>query len=110
MPRKSSSRSPGRPRAVEEPNAADAAPLRAPIFGVLDRAGCEALLARQRVGRLAFAFHDRVDIEPIHYAYEDGWLYGRTSHGSKLATVLHNPWVAFEVDEVRSHFDWESVV
>jgi len=69
-----------------------------------------ALLARTHVGRIAFSFHDRVDIRPIHYVYDDNWLYGRTSSGGKLITLRHNQWVAFEVDEVRGPFDWESVV
>lgn len=70
----------------------------------------EALLARNQVGRLAFAFHDRVDIQPIHFVYERGWLYGRTSQGNKISTLRHNQWVAFEVDEVSAIFDWKSVV
>ena len=69
-----------------------------------------ALLARNRVGRIAYALHDRVDIEPLHYVYSDGWIYARTSRGSKLATIDKNKWVAFEVDEVASLFDWRSVV
>lgn len=69
-----------------------------------------AILARNNVGRLAFSFHDRVDIRPIHYVYRDNWLYGRTSPSEKLKTLRHNQWVAFEVDQVRGPFDWESVV
>ena len=69
-----------------------------------------ALLAANRVGRIAFTFHDRVDIEPISYVYADGWLYARTSPGTKLSIVQHHPWVAFEIDEVHGQFDWRSVV
>jgi nitroimidazol reductase NimA-like FMN-containing flavoprotein (pyridoxamine 5'-phosphate oxidase superfamily) len=69
-----------------------------------------ALLARNHVGRIAFSFHDRVDIRPIHYIYRDNWLYGRTEPSDKLVTLRHNQWVAFEVDEVRGPFDWQSVV
>jgi len=69
-----------------------------------------ALLARNRVGRIAYALHDRVDIEPLHYVYSEGWIYARTSRGTKLATIERNKWVAFEVDEVSSLFDWRSVV
>lgn len=69
-----------------------------------------ALLARNHVGRIAFSFHDRVDIRPIHYTFRDNWLYGRTSPSDKLVTLRHNQWVAFEVDEVRGPFDWASVV
>ena len=67
------------------------------------------ILARHNVGRIAYTFHDRVGIEPIHYVYENGVLYGRTSPGSKLNVLAHHPWVAFEVDEVEGLFDWRSV-
>src|ERR1700680_2898471 len=81
-----------------------------PMIKELRRDEMEALLARNNIGRLAYAFADRVDIEPIHYVYADGWIYGRTSRGAKLETIQHNRWVAFEVDEVRGLFDWRSVV
>jgi nitroimidazol reductase NimA-like FMN-containing flavoprotein (pyridoxamine 5'-phosphate oxidase superfamily) len=69
-----------------------------------------ALLSRNHVGRLAFSFHDRVDIRPVHYVYNDYWIYGRTSPSEKLATLRHNQWVAFEVDEISGPFDWQSVI
>ena len=79
-------------------------------FRDLSREEIEAMLLRNRVGRLAFSIHDRVDIQPIHYVYEHGWLYGRTSEGNKLSTLKHNQWVAFEVDEITDIFDWRSLV
>jgi uncharacterized protein len=82
----------------------------AAVFRDLPRNEIEVLLARNNVGRLAFAFHDRVDIQPIHYIYERGWIYGRTSEGEKIATLEHNRWVAFEIDEVEDVFNWRSVV
>ena len=82
----------------------------APAFRVLDAAECAALLAAHHVGRLAFSHHDRVDIEPIHYVWSDGWIYGRTGDGTKLRALAHNRWVAFEIDEVNALFDWRSVV
>jgi len=81
-----------------------------PTFSELPRQDCVELLRRSHVGRIAFTFHDRVDIEPISYVYSEDWLYGRTSPGTKLATVRHHPWVAFEVDEIEGRFDWRSVV
>ena len=80
------------------------------VFRDLGREEIEEIIARNNVGRIAFAFHDRVDIQPIHYVYERGWLYGRTSEGEKIATLQHNQWVAFEIDEPRDTFDWCSVV
>ena len=82
----------------------------APSFRALDEAECRAILSRNHVGRIAYSFHDRVDIEPIHYVCDGGWIYARTSPGTKLATLSHHRWVAFEVDEVDGPLDWRSVV
>ena len=79
-------------------------------FRELSRNEIEAMLLRNRVGRLAFSLRDRVDVQPIHYIYERGWLYGRTSEGDKITALTHNQWVAFEVDEVTDLFDWRSIV
>lgn len=81
-----------------------------PHFHALDEAEIWAILARNHIGRIAYAFHDHVDILPVHYIYSDGWIYGRTSPGEKLATLAHHRWVAFEVDEIQGLYDWRSVV
>jgi hypothetical protein len=81
-----------------------------PAFREMTREECNALLARNHVGRIAFSYHDHVDIEPINFVYDDEWIYGRTGDGTKLRTLAHNRWIAFETDEVSALFDWESVV
>jgi nitroimidazol reductase NimA-like FMN-containing flavoprotein (pyridoxamine 5'-phosphate oxidase superfamily) len=83
--------------------------VRAPRFRELTLEQSTTILARHHVGRIAYAFHDGVGIEPIHYVYDKGFLYGRTSHGAKLTALAHQPRVAFEVDEVEGLFDWRSV-
>jgi nitroimidazol reductase NimA-like FMN-containing flavoprotein (pyridoxamine 5'-phosphate oxidase superfamily) len=74
----------------------------------------ELILARNHVGRLAFIRSNRLTITPVHYVYEGGWLYGRTSAGQKIADLsanAYNWWpVVFEVDEVEGLFSWRSVV
>ena len=98
---------------IRKPTATDAmlAPRQGEVvFRDLARTEIEEIIARNNIGRVAFAFHDRVDIQPIHYVYERGWLYGRTSEGEKMATLQHNQWVAFEIDEIKDTFDWRSVV
>lgn len=81
-----------------------------PRFREMTQRQSKAMLSANHVGRIAYAFHDSVDIRPIHYVYGDGWIFGRTSPGDKLITVRHNQWVAFEVDEVAGPFDWSSVI
>ena len=81
-----------------------------PHFRALSPEESRALLGRLRVGRIAFTLRDRVDIEPINSVLDGDWIFGRTSAGTKLATLLHHPWCAFEVDEERQLFEWSSVV
>jgi uncharacterized protein len=81
-----------------------------PSFLDLSHADAVALLERNHVGRIAYTFHDRVDVEPIGYVYRDGWIHARTAPGAKLSTLHHHQWIAFQVDEIRSPFDWRSVV
>lgn len=81
-----------------------------PKFRDLSTGECEAILARNHVGRIAFAFKDRVDIEPIGYAFAHGVINWRTSEGTKLDVLRRQPSVAFEVDEVDGPFDWRGVV
>ncbi len=81
-----------------------------PTFHDLPREKSKTVLARNHIGRIAYSFHDRVDIEPIGYVLAGEWIVGRTSPGSKLNMIGHNRWVAFEVDEVDSMLEWRSVV
>src|SRR5215208_3287001 len=83
----------------------------APLFTMLDRfEECEAILARNNVGRIGFALQDRVSIVPVHYVYDGGWIYGRTASDGKLREILRNRRVVFEVDEHSQLFEWRSVV
>lgn len=82
-----------------------------PVIRHLGREECVAILARNHVGRLAYTRSNMIDIEPVHYVYADGWIYGRTSEGKKIDTTGYSWWpVAFEVDEVEELFRWRSVV
>ncbi|HEV2131694.1 MAG TPA: pyridoxamine 5'-phosphate oxidase family protein, partial [Longimicrobiaceae bacterium] len=78
--------------------------IAAPEFRTLTREEIAAVLRRNHVGRIAFSWRDRVDIQPIHYVFVGGWIYGRTTPGAKLTAVSHNRWVAFEVDEIEEMF------
>jgi len=110
--KKAKARAAAEPTGPDQVVEANALPERAGdvVFRELSRDEMEAMLLRNKVGRLAFSLHDRVDIQPIHYVYERGWLYGRTSAGDKITTLKHNQWIAFEVDEVNGIFDWRSLV
>ncbi len=82
----------------------------APVFTALTDDECRAVLARNHVGRVAFLNERVVDIEPVHYAAADSWIFVRSAEGTKLEAFAHCPYVAFEVDEIDAPFDWRSVV
>lgn len=85
-----------------------------PSFRELTREECEAILARNHVGRIAWCHGNQTEIEPIHYVQVGQWLFGRTARGSKLEVLggnFYGVWpVAFEVDEAEEIFRWRSVV
>ncbi|HEY9227335.1 MAG TPA: pyridoxamine 5'-phosphate oxidase family protein [Gemmatimonadaceae bacterium] len=81
-----------------------------PVFSALSDAETRALLGRNNVGRLCFIHRNRVAVEPVHYVLGDGWLFLRSASGTKLDAIAHDPFVAFEVDEIDGTFDWRSVV
>ncbi|MET0397385.1 MAG: pyridoxamine 5'-phosphate oxidase family protein [Longimicrobiaceae bacterium] len=82
-----------------------------PLIRTLNRAECDAVLARNHVGRVAYGKGNRIDIQPVHYVFHRAWIYGRTRHGAMLETTGDSWWpVAFEVDEAEELFRWRSVV
>ena len=85
-------------------------PVLQPVIRDLTESEANAVLDRNHVGRIAYSFHDSVDIRPIHYVRSESWLFGRTSPGDKLVTLSHNQWVVFEVDEIHGPLDWKSVI
>lgn len=82
-----------------------------PLIRTLNRAECDAVPARNHVGRVAYARGNRIDIQPVHFAFHQAWIYGRTRRGAMLDTTGDTWWpVALEVDEAEAPFRWRSVV
>ena len=83
-------------------------------FRPLDAARTDEVLARNRVGRLAYTRRGRMEVEPVLYACADGWVWARTTYGRDWAALgdggAHGSPVLFEVDEVEDGFRWRSVV
>ena len=73
---------------------------------------CWALLRSAEVGRLAVSIMNRPDIFPVNFVVDHGTVVFRTGEGSKLAALLSNPVVAFEVDghDAASNEAWSIVI
>ena len=76
----------------------------------MSRQECQELLGRIGFGRLACSRENQPYIVPIDFASEPDHLYGFATVGQKIEWMRSNPLVCVEVDEVRSHIDWASVV
>lgn len=85
-------------------------PFQAPLVRELTRSAIEVVLRRNGVGRIAYVLDERVEVEPIHFAFADGWIYGRTAQGARLRTVRHDRAVTFHVDEIDDVLVWRSIV
>ena len=83
---------------------------RAPRIRSLSARQAQVVLARNRVGRIAFVADGRLELIPVHYVYAAQTIYGRTSFGARCAQWAAETDVVFEVDEPEAMYDWRSVI
>ena len=67
------------------------------------------VLARTHLGRLACARGMQPYIVPIHFAYQNLWLYSFSVLGQKIDWMRDNPLVCLEADQMRREV-WATVV
>jgi uncharacterized protein len=80
------------------------------MIGILGPDEIDAVLRRQRVGRLACSANDRPYVVPIAYAYDGSAIYGCSMPGRKVDVMREQPLVCFEVEEVISPVSWRCVL
>jgi len=71
---------------------------------------CRELLTRLGFGRLGCSNNDRPYIVPIYFAFDTERLCCFSTLGRKIEWMRENPLVCVEVDEIRGHDDWVSVI
>jgi uncharacterized protein len=71
---------------------------------------CWDKLRSTTLGRLAVLVDQRPDIFPVNYVVDHGTVVFRTDAGTKLAAILDEPTVAFEVDGQDHEICWSVVL
>ncbi len=71
---------------------------------------CRALLKENVFGHLGCHSGKEVYVLPISYVYEDGYIYGHSRAGKKVAMMRKKPQVCLQVEDVQDHFHWKSVI
>ena len=71
---------------------------------------CREMLTRVGYGRLACASNNRPYIVPLYFAYDADRLCCFSTVGRKIEWMRLNPLVCVQVDEIRGHDEWTSIV
>lgn len=80
------------------------------MIGILSPSEITALVARNRVARLAVALDNHPYVVPITYGYDGSNLYGVSAAGRKIDVMRRQPRVSVLVDEISGPNQWRSVV
>jgi nitroimidazol reductase NimA-like FMN-containing flavoprotein (pyridoxamine 5'-phosphate oxidase superfamily) len=80
------------------------------MLGELSKEEIEGVLNSNVIGRIGCVGDDRVYVVPITYVYDDGYVIGHTTEGMKIKFLRQNPECCFEVDEMKSISNWQSVI
>lgn len=87
-----------------------AAPQDVQVIGILSTTEIEALLKRNRIGRLAMSIGSQPYVLPVSYRYDGTAVYGFSGPGRKIEIIRQQPNVALLVDEIQSPASWKSVL
>jgi nitroimidazol reductase NimA-like FMN-containing flavoprotein (pyridoxamine 5'-phosphate oxidase superfamily) len=68
------------------------------------------VLGRVNFGHLGMVRGSYPYVVPIHYAYDDPYIYIYTTEGKKTGIIKDNPEVCLQVEDVKSDRDWQSVI
>jgi nitroimidazol reductase NimA-like FMN-containing flavoprotein (pyridoxamine 5'-phosphate oxidase superfamily) len=68
------------------------------------------MLSRLSFGRLACASNNRPYIVPLYFSFDADRLCCFSTLGRKIEWMRLNPLVCVQVDEIRTHDEWASIV
>jgi uncharacterized protein len=71
---------------------------------------CHTFLQRAAVARLGCSLENQPYVVPIHFAYQDPYMYVFATFGQKIKWMRTNPRVCIQTDEIQSQSEWVSVI
>jgi uncharacterized protein len=71
---------------------------------------CRSFLGHASLGRLGCSNENQPYVVPIHFAFEDGYLYVFSTFGQKIRWMRANPKVSVQTDEIQNQGEWISVI
>lgn len=80
------------------------------MIGDLTEKRMKEILTVMEHGHIACHADGETYCVPIFYAHENGFIYGHTYDGKKIAMMRKNPKVCVLVHTMKSLWNWESVV
>ncbi|SHN14042.1 pyridoxamine 5'-phosphate oxidase family protein [Mucilaginibacter sp. OK098] len=80
------------------------------MLGELNENQVEELLKSQLIGRIGCHSNDTTYVVPVNYLYDGTYIYAHSAKGMKIDMMRNNPQVCFEVDDIKSIVNWQSVI
>jgi nitroimidazol reductase NimA-like FMN-containing flavoprotein (pyridoxamine 5'-phosphate oxidase superfamily) len=68
------------------------------------------VLKRVGYGHLGMARGNHPYVVPIHYAYDEPYIYIYTTEGKKTEIIKDNPEICLQIEDVKSEGNWQSVI
>ena len=68
------------------------------------------MLADSTLGRIGCSDGKTTYIVPISYVYDGKYIIAHSVEGLKLRIMRKNPQVCFEVEEIKSHTNWRTII
>ncbi len=76
----------------------------------MSREESDALLRAQRLARLGCVSEGYPYVVPVNYVYDGESAFSHSLPGRKIEAMRESPRVCLQVDEVRDHLRWKSVL
>jgi nitroimidazol reductase NimA-like FMN-containing flavoprotein (pyridoxamine 5'-phosphate oxidase superfamily) len=80
------------------------------MIGKLTEQEIDKVLSQNIIGRLGCSEKGKPYVVPLGYIYQDGYIISHSETGMKIRVMRNNPVVCFQVDEIKTHNDWKSVI